>query len=217
MIGGRLLVAGISVLLLSACTTRNSGSPVPASPNVGESTAATTTTGATPSSTAHLLPPRPRDLDLSGVDPCKDALTPAQLHQLAYDLGYERPPVGGHVLLDDGRTCGYSSSRPTDQPSRDIGSMIIISTSAGAEVWITDMKNRSNTISQTTVMQFPALVVPHPNFVDICEVVVDVHDGQYLGVQSSASGQANGTSPDPYCAEAKRVAEMTIQTLSARR
>jgi hypothetical protein len=216
MTPARQLVAGVLLLLLSACSSSTSGSPVPESPNVGESTAGPTVTGASPSSTAHLLPPRPRDLDLTGVDPCKDVLTSAQLHQLAYDMGYERPPQGGPVYTDNGRTCTYSSSRPTDQPSRDIGSLIDISTSAGAEVWLTD-PSRKTTYSQTTVLQFPALVIPHPNFPDVCLVVVDVHDGQYLEVLADPAGTSRGTSHDPYCAEAKRVAEMVMQNLLARR
>ena len=216
MIRGRLLGTGVSLLLLAACGTGYSGSPVPASPNVGTSTAATSTTGAAPSSTAHLLPPRPRDLDITGVDPCKDVLTFAQLHQLAYDLGYERPPGGVKVDTDNAPSCTYSSSRPTDQPSRDIGSLISIATSAGADVWLTD-PGRKTAYTQTTVAQFPALVIPHPNFDDVCLVVVDVHDGQYLAVESSPSGKGRGTSPDPYCAEAKRVAELVMQNLLARR
>lgn len=217
MIGGRLLIAGASLLLLAACSTSTSGSPVAESPNVGGSTTTTTTAGGAPSSTGHLLPPRPRNVDLTGVDPCKDVLTFAQLHQLAYDLGYERPPIADQVYTDNGRTCTYSSSRPTDQPSRDIGSLIDISTSAGAEIWITEKQSRARTIRQTTVVQFPALVIPHPNFKDVCAVIVDVHDGQYLDVQASPSGKGGGTSPDPYCAEAQRVAEMVMQNLLARR
>jgi hypothetical protein len=66
-------------------------------------------------------------------------------------------------------------------------------------------------------MEFPALVLPNPSFVDNCAVVVDVHDGQYLEVDSSPSGGAKGSSPDPYCTEAQRVAGLAIQTLSTRR
>jgi hypothetical protein len=89
----------------------------------------------------------------------------------------------------------------------------------GAEVWLTDpdRKRNANLARKTTISAFPALVLPHPSIVDNCAVVVDVHDGQYLEVDSSPSGGAKGTSPDPYCAEAQRVAEMAIQTLSGGR
>jgi hypothetical protein len=146
-------------------------------------------------------------------------LTQVQLRQLVYDLGYQQRPQPGHVVTDNGRTCTYSSSLATDQPSRNIGSLVIISTSAGAEVWLTDPSRKRNAdlARKTTIAGFPALILPNTTFVDYCGVAVDVHDGQYLEVESSPSGGAKGTSPDPYCAEAARVAEMAIQTLSGGR
>jgi Protein of unknown function (DUF3558) len=216
----QVLVAVAVLGMLAACTTSNAGNPTP-EPNSPPSRATTSvsTTSTTPSSTTRLLPPRPRDMDLTSVDPCKDVLTQDQLRQLAYDLGYQRAPGPGHVVTDNGRTCTYSSSRPTDQPSRDIGSLVIVSTSAGAEVWLTDpgRKSSADLARMTTVAGFPALVLPNPSFVANCAVAVDVNDGQYLGVQSRPSGGAEGTSPDPYCAEAQHVAELIVQNLLARK
>jgi hypothetical protein len=158
-------------------------------------------------------------LDLTGVDPCSyDVLTQQQLHQLAYDLGYQRKPGPGTVGFDNGRSCGYSSSTPPDQPSRNIGSIVVISTSAGAEIWLTDPNRQGSgkRARRTTIAGFPALVMPHPRFVDNCAAVVDLHEGQYLMVESTPDG-FDDTKVEPYCAEAERVAGMAVQTLSARR
>jgi hypothetical protein len=155
---------------------------------------------------------------LTGVDPCSDVLTVKQLHLLAYDLGYQRRPQPGTSGVHGGPDCSYSSSLPPDQASRDIGVLISISTSEGAEAWLIDpaRKSSADLARHATVAGFPALVLPNPKFVDNCAVVVDVHDGQYLEVAGNPSGGAKGSSPEPYCAEAQRVAELVIATLSAR-
>jgi len=108
---------------------------------------------------------------------------------------------------------------PFDQPSRKIGSLISISTSEGAEAWLTDPRRKTSADlhRKASVAGFPALILPHPSFVDDCAVVVDVHDGQYLEVDSSPGGDAEGTSPDPYCSEAGRVSGIVLRNLSARK
>jgi hypothetical protein len=216
----RRLVAAVAMLgMLSACTTERAGSPNPTTTARPSSPAETTSRASIiPSTTQRLLPPRPRELDLTGIDPCADVLTRDQLHQLAYDLGYLDKPIESKSDIHGGATCAYASNSPPDQRRRDIGSLVGISTSEGADAWLTDPRRKTSADRRrpVTVAGFPALVLPHPSIVDNCGVVVDVHDGQYLEVDSSSSG-ARGTSPEPYCAEAQRVAEMVIQNLSARR
>lgn len=215
-------VGFVGLAALAGCGVRGSGSPVDGS-GMGPvtSVSAMDPTGSVVSSASRVWPHRPRTLDLAGVDPCVDVLTPDQLRQLAYDLGYQRAPRPGTDDIDHGPTCTYSSSRAPDQPSRNIGSLVIISTAAGAQIWLTDPARSSSAAlaRPTTIAGFPALVVPHPHprFVDNCSVVLDVADGQYLAISSTSSGGGKGTSPDPYCAEAQRVAEMAIHTLSSRR
>lgn len=208
-----MVAAAATWIVLAACGSGD------ASGNFNSGGNGPTHTGTpSPSGTVRQLPPRPRDIDLTNVDPCRDVLTRDQLHQLAYDLGYQRAPQPDTSRIDDARTCVYSSSTPLDQPSRDIGSLVAISTSAGAEIWLSDSRrNRTNPARQTTVDGFPGLIMPHPRIVDNCAVVIDVHDGQYLEVESSPSGGVKGTSPDPYCAEAQRVGEMVLQNLSGRK
>jgi len=209
-----LTIVTVAFAAITACTASRTGAPDPEN----KPSSSTQTSSVAPSTTARLLPPRPRSLDLSRVDPCMDVLTKPQLRQLAYDLGYQREPQPNTSAIDNARNCTYSSSAPPDQPSRDIGSLIAISLSAGAETWLTDPTRGGSAerARSATIEGFPALVMPHPRIVDNCAVVVDVHDGQYFLVASSPSGGAEGASPEPFCAEAQRVAEMVIQTLSAR-
>jgi hypothetical protein len=210
----RLAPAAAALVVIVACSAEKVGNPAPERTSRSSDTTPSTTT----TSTSRLLPPRPRELDLSGVDPCTDVLTDNQLHELAYDLGYQRAPIPNTSAIDNARTCGYSSESPPDQASRDIGSLVAISLSAGAEAWLTDpaRKTSADRARQAKVGEFPALVLPNPQVVDNCTVVVDVHERQYFRVDSSSSGSVKGTSPEPYCTEAQRVAGMIIQTLSAR-
>ena len=217
----RLLVAAALLGALTACTVEKTGSPNPG--NGGQSRSNTANSSRAPSSsstsTARVLPQRPRELDLTGVNPCTDVLTRDQLHQLAYDLGYQRKPQAGKSDIHGGQACLYASTSPPDQPSRDIASLITISTSEGAEAWLNDprRKRSPDQYRVTTILGFPALILPNPAVVDNCDVVVDVHSGQYLEVNPSSGGSKRGTSPDPYCAEGQRVAELVVQNLLARR
>lgn len=214
----RLLVAAAVVCMVAACTSETTGSPSPQNTGRSSTSAPPTTSTSSSRSTEHPLPPRPRDLDISGVNPCTDVLTRDQLRKLAYDLGYLEKPIAGKSPIHGGPLCGYASSNPPDQLSRDLGSLVIISTSEGADVWLTDpqRKRPPDKYHLATIAGFPALVLPNPVIVTNCAIVVDVHDGQYLQVDSS-SNDGKGTSPDPYCAEAQRVAGMVMENLLARR
>jgi Protein of unknown function (DUF3558) len=213
----RFVSAVALVTTVGGCAVSRVGGAFPgdADPRAGGATPTT----APPSSTAPLLPPRPRELDISDVNPCTDVLTRDQLHQLAYDLGYQRSPIAGKSAISGGPTCTYGSASPFDQPSRKIGSVIGVSTSEGAEAWLTDphRKAAADLHRLAMIAGFPALVLPHPDIADFCAVVVDVHDGQYLEIYSSPDGGEEGTSPDPYCSEAQRVSGIVLQNLMARR
>jgi hypothetical protein len=191
-------------LVAAGCTVHSVGEPKPAAHQ-------------TDTEFADLLPPRPRELVLTGVDPCTDLLTDQQLRDLDYDLGYASPPVPGHDDIHGGRTCGFGSNGGNGGPNRNVDTLITISTTEGALAWVTDPARKpANRPDVVTVGGFPALVLPHPSLPDDCLIVVDTADGQYFDVNSGASN-GKGASAEPYCQEAERVATMAIQTISASR
>lgn len=206
-----VIVIASTLVVLAGCSVHSRGDPKPAN------SSPTVTGESTDPRFADLLPPRPRELDLTGVDPCADLLTDQQLRELDYDRGYARPPAPSTSAIHGGPNCTFGSSGLSGGDSRNIGSLVGISVTEGALSWITD---RTRTPDQrpdvVTVNGFFALVLPHPMLPDNCKVVVDTAKNQYLEVASSPDS-GEDTTFDPYCAEAERVAGMALQTISASR
>lgn len=212
-----VVVVGIFAAL-TGCTVRSSGDPSPTNPG-GESSEVPTSEASetTDSRFADLLPARPRELDLTGVNPCTDLLTDQQLRELDYDLGYARPPGADHSDIHGGPDCTFGSTGGAGGSSRNILTLVGIATTEGALAWVTDPVRTPDTRPEVaTIEGFSALVLPHPTLPDNCKVVVDTAEGQYLEV-SSLQATGEGTSVEPYCAEAERVAGMAIETVTASR
>jgi hypothetical protein len=209
-----VIVAAVLVAL-SGCAVSRGGDPAPVGSTSPASTSPTSET--TDPRFADLLPPRPRELDLTGVQPCTDLLTGQQLRELDYDRGFVRPPPADRSDIHGGPNCLFGSTALTGGPNRNMSSLVGVSTSEGALAWVTDpLRTPKDQPDVVTVEGFSALVLPHPRLPDNCLVVVDTAQGQYLEVDSSPdTGQGGGY--DLYCAEAERVAAMAIQTLSATR
>jgi hypothetical protein len=207
-----ILVSSGVLVVLAGCTVRSGGEPIPGS----ESRTASTSETSTPKY-ANLLPPRPRELDLAGVDPCADLLTNQQLRELNYDLGYARPPLPGHSLVHGGPDCTFSSNGGSGGVNRKISTQVSIATTEGALMWVTDPAREPDARPAVVGIQgFHALVLPHPDLPDNCMIVVDTAEGQYLEV-SSTSADGSGKSAEPYCEEGKLVADLAIRTISASR
>lgn len=206
----RAVAAVIGVFaVLTGCAVRVSGEP-------GPSNASPTGETSDPKY-ADLLPPRPRELDLKGVDPCVDLLTDQQLRELDYDLGYARPPLPGKSNIHGGPDCTFASNGGAGGSDRNVSSLVGISTTEGALTWVTDPAREPNTRPEVADIQgFSGLVLPNPRFPDDCLVVVDTAEGQYLQV-SSGESTGGADDPAPFCQEAKTVAGMAIQTVSASR
>ena len=207
MNGRIILVMALALAAVSAgCTVRSGGDPVPV---------ARTATSEPPF--ADILPPRTTELDLRDVDPCRDLLTDRQLRELRYDLGYARAPLPDHSDIHGGRDCTFSSTGGAGGVDRNMATLVGIATTEDARTWVADPARAPATRPDVVpVDRFSALVLPHPKFPDDCLVVVDTGPRQYLEVSVSP---AMGEEPavDPYCAEARRVATMAIQTVSATR
>lgn len=197
-----LVVAGLSV----ACIGGNGQSAGPI-----KSVVAPPSTVATTTSASRVLPPRSKELDLTNADPCK-SLTMAQLRELAYERGYARPPGRDTSNIHGGKICNFNSD------SRSIGARIGFATTESAEVWVTDpSRNKTNPTTPTEVGGFPALRMTDDRREQTCDYLLDVHDGQYIQVRGEMDLSRGPAGTEPYCVEAKRVAEMIVETLSAGR
>ena len=146
------------------------------------------------------------------MEPCTDLLADRQVRELDYDLGYARPPKGDRSSVHGGRTCTFSSSELSGGTSRNMLTLIGISTTAGALTTVTG----TTAPEVVTVQEFSALVMPNSVLPDSCLVVVDTADGQYLDVSSSAV-HSEGAGPQSYCDEAQTVARMALQTIAPTR
>ena len=196
--GSILLVAGIA----SGCSDPGDGAPLPQH-------TPTTTSSSMPATTvtSRLLPPRPANLDLNGMDPCK-ALTEAQEKQLDYDRGSERPPIPDIDHVTKAPNCAYGSRE------REFGSLIAFATTESADTWITEPSRDTGVRPEVTVVSgFPALQVRVPESKpdhNNCQILVDVNDQQYIDVFSNQLVGGHVTGSAPYCAEARKVAAMVL-------
>jgi hypothetical protein len=155
-----------------------------------------------------LLPPRPREVRLDGVDPCS-LLKPEQRAELG--LTSEPAYSNAYVELFRGEvpTCTIHSSRP-DAVILGIG----IVTTAGIERW--QDPSLSADVRPTAVADFPAVVTVPTQSNAYCGVEVDVADGQLLDVQVLDGGDVPPVEQDDLCERAARSADQVMRTLVAR-
>lgn len=158
--------------------------------------------------TGVLLPPRPREVRLDGVDPCS-LLTPEQRAELKLDGAplYDKSYVelfGGEVP-----TCtitGYVGPR--------LALAISIVTTTGIERWQRgDLDAR---VSPTTIAGFPAIVAVPSRFTNYCSVDVDVAAGQLLDVQMSDGGGSAPVPQSDLCGRAEQAGSELLTSLLAR-
>ncbi|WP_083383807.1 DUF3558 domain-containing protein [Allokutzneria albata] len=192
----------ICLALLVSVSACDSGTPQDTPPTTAIS--APTTTG-----TSRPLPPRPRDISLKGVDPCR-VLTDQQLEQLRYSK--TRLPDTGNRLGEAQCSVGNTFGSPPNY-----GSLISLIVNEDITEWFTpDRQAGLSATNKIDIAGFPALEVTGKQLKDDCQVLVDVANGEYLDILSSPRGE-RGTSPEPFCAEARRVAELAMQTLLSRK
>ncbi|TDQ05244.1 DUF3558 domain-containing protein [Labedaea rhizosphaerae] len=200
---------GLLSVVVTSCTDSAQGQPTSATSVTSDTSAGSTTTGST---TSRVLPPRPRDIDLTGIDPC-DMLTKSQAREMEYDKGYQRPPQHDTNDVTGAPSCSFSSSTS--------GSGLLISpvTTEDASVWLTNPERETvNPPEKTTVDGFPALRIkpkPTDDLPNNCHLIIDVHDGQYIDIfVNNLSGEPAPAST--YCTEADKVAGLAIETTGSR-
>ena len=159
--------------------------------------------GATPESTGPVLPPRPRELPLDGIDACS-LLTPAQRAELGLD-GLALPSQTTSTLFA-GRACAISGFEP-----RDVAVGLTLATRNGIEALIEPGRVRDQ-LTLTAVLDFPA-VIARPAISNACSVDIDVADGQFLDVLFRDAGTSPPIPQEQLCNDAVKIAEAALRTL----
>lgn len=188
------LGAAVLVLGLAGCGTGESQT----APN------STTVPTAPPPSTSP-FPPRPAELKLDGIDPCA-LLTAAQQGQ----LGVER--VGQDNNSDElGSAACLWGNNGGEPDNRWLARLIV---KRGADYAL----GSSTGVQVLQVGGFSAVqtAAPYQDAKTNCVIVVDVAQGQSLGVQySNIAGDYPGINHDVACQLDRKAAELMVQNLRA--
>ena len=180
----------IVAVLAAGCTTQVDGTPAPTAP------------------TGIVLPPRPREVRLDGVDPCS-LLTAEQRGELG--LSSEPRPNQSHVGLFRGDVPSCTLRGP--YPAVVLLNVGVVTT-VGVERWREG--DIAAQVHPTAVADFPAIIAVPSRFTDYCSVDVDVAPGQLLDVQFGAGGSQTPIPQDELCRQAARAAELMMMTLLMR-
>ncbi|MBB5955095.1 hypothetical protein FHS29_001665 [Saccharothrix tamanrassetensis] len=184
-------IVALTALALVACT------PLPekkADGRVDEPLSVTTTTPPP-------LPPRPQEIPLDQVDPCA-VLSADQRTQLSLDnppSAYVEPAFG------NAKACTIRSNI-----SGNVVRLALV-TVEGIGVWLSE--NAQVDARPTTVAGFPALTVRTPGLDEVCNVEVDVAEGQFLDVMFRDGGNKTKVKQDILCQGAQRAAEAAVAGL----
>jgi hypothetical protein len=147
------------------------------------------------------LPPRPRNVPLTGVDPCS-LLTSTQQAKLGVDPGVPgQPDVNWHDPQ-----CGFQLTDPGTLPSYNVQTV----TNAGIQFWLNPLL--ANNTKPASIGGFPAVDVTSKATVATgCQTVVSVADGQMLIVQFDFP--PNGMTAAQSCVNTEQVAAAAVATL----
>ncbi|WP_447004313.1 DUF3558 domain-containing protein [Saccharothrix isguenensis] len=195
MRAAHVIIATLCAWALAACT------PFPekkADGRVDEPLPPTTTTMTS-------LPPRPQDIRLDDVDPCA-VLSEDQRIRLSLDN-----PPSAYV------EAGFGNAKACTMRSNISGNVVrfALVTVEGVGVWLSE--NAQVDARQTTVAGFPGLTVRTPGMENMCNVEVDVAEGQFLDVMFRDGGNATAAKQDTLCQGAQRAAEAAVVGLLQRR
>ena len=184
----RLAPLLVTAVLAAGCTTVVAGTPS-APPGV-------------------LLPPRPKEVRLDGVDPCT-LLTAEQRRSLGITSRPRSSRPFVTLFRGEVATCTMRGGPPEN--------VLLVSgavTTAGVSRW--QEPDISADVRPATIAGFPGVVATPRQFTDYCHVEVDVATGQLLDVQLGG-GAAGAVVPQAeLCVRAQRAAEQMMATLLAR-
>ena len=187
----RLAAALSAGLLLAGCTQTSAGTALPDGTSTATAEPDTTTSSTEPSSE------RPREIDLSGKDPCAIPQTDWP------KFGIERPGAPGESPDFKSPDCYYSGDRA--------GNLTLVVT-AGIEIWTEETYNAEIEDAEP-IDGFPTITVASNVDRRACLAVVDVADGQFL--MTTTSPNPNDPNNPERCDLAYQLAESAMKTLVA--
>jgi len=149
--------------------------------------------------------PRPREVKLDGLDPCT-VLSEEQRAALSLD---HAPNAYVDNAFGESKVCSFRSGI-----SGNVMRLALV-TMEGVGVWLSE--NAQVDPQFTTITGFPAMVIRTPGLDDVCNVEVDVAEGQFLDVMFRDGGNEKKATQDTLCAGAERAAEAALSGLLERR
>ncbi|MDT7785410.1 MAG: hypothetical protein QOF58_3829, partial [Pseudonocardiales bacterium] len=151
------------------------------------------------------FPQRPRAVPLDGLDPCA-VLTPEQRTSLSLD---NPPSAYVEKSFGDAKACTMRSTT-----SGNVARLALVLAS-GADVWLSE--NAQVEYAVSSIEGFAAITVRTPDLDDVCNVEIDVADGQFLDVMFRDGGNSTAVQQDHLCLGAQRVAEAAMASLLQKR
>ncbi|MEV6243512.1 DUF3558 domain-containing protein [Lentzea sp. NPDC051838] len=151
------------------------------------------------------FPQRPREVKLDALDPCA-VLTPDQRISLSLD---NPPSAYVEKSFGDAKACTMRSTT-----SGNVARLALVLAS-GADVWLSE--NAQVEYAVSSIEGFAAITVRTPDLDDVCNVEIDVADGQFLDVMFRDGGNSTAVQQDHLCLGAQRVAEAAMASLLQKR
>ncbi|KJK33993.1 hypothetical protein UK23_44255 [Lentzea aerocolonigenes] len=151
------------------------------------------------------FPQRPRAVPLDGLDPCA-VLTPDQRTSLSLD---NPPSAYVEKSFGDAKACTMRSTT-----SGNVARLALVLAS-GADVWLSE--NAQVEYAVSSIEGFAAITVRTPDLDDVCNVEIDVADGQFRDVMFRDGGNSTAVQQDHLCLGAQRVAEAAMASLLQKR
>ena len=165
-------------------------------------------TSSTAGSAASVLPPRPREIQLDGLDPCQ-LWTPEQLRLLAVQVD---PVAGGQQENAAGYpVCTYRTAR---QDNADLGYSATAVLDLDASIYLG--KSGPNETTVLEVGGFPAVQESSDSAIaSPCRLAISTSTGQHLQVR--AETRPGAYSIEQACEMTLRAATLAVQTLQTLR
>jgi hypothetical protein len=197
-----LAVVLLTVGLVAACTTTESGQATPSGGS--SSTGGSETPESTSTQPSSDIPAPPRELSLDGVDPCA-LFTDAQRTQLRVN-DVDPKDDGGEDIYDGMKTCILDA----DAEEPFITYQVIAVTDVDVSFWLSEDRNADAEL--ISVDGYPAAQF-HTKGVEgsDCAIAVGVAKNQHLHVEMAPLSEE--LDQDAICQGSKQAAEMALQTL----